>query len=440
MKRLEKRAIICLTLAAVLFIGLGVFVFRFVVHGHDWATYYANQSIFSDGRLKVGRILDVNGTVLCDNTNEDSRYNEDSEIRRATVHAVGDMDGNISTGALSAYADKIVGYSLLTGTYSLTGKGPDVTLTIDADVSKAAYEALAGRNGTVGVYNYKTGEIVCMVSSPTFDPENYDKETDAVSGMYINKFLSSRIVPGSIFKTVTAAAAIENMDSLDSWSYTCSGVSYINGEPITCVSAHGNVDFEGALAQSCNCGFADLTQKVGPTIMREYVKKLGLTKEYDIDGISNIKGKFRFPKNVPLNLSWAGIGQYEDLINPCSMMVYMGAIANDGVAVTPKVLHKLIGGTQTERLIESETASKLTEMMKNNVEVSYGEANFPGLDIYAKSGTAEIAGHEPHAWFTGFIKNEDNPYAFIVCVENGGFGSQVAAPVANQVLQAIVNI
>ena len=217
MKRLERRALICLTLAAVLLIGIGVFVYRFVADGHDWATFYANQSIYSEGRLNVGRVLDVNGTVLCDNTKEDNRYNEDSEIRKATVHAVGDMDGNISTGALSAYADKIVGYNVLTGTYSMTGKGNDINLTIDADVCKAAYEALAGRKGTVGVYNYETGEIICMVSSPAFDPADYDKE-NAESGMYLNKFLSSRFVPGSIFKLVTSAAAIENVDGLDSWS------------------------------------------------------------------------------------------------------------------------------------------------------------------------------------------------------------------------------
>ena len=439
MKRLEKRALICLTLAAVLLLGLGVFVYRFAAYGNEWVTFYANQSIYSEGRLNVGRVLDVNGTVLCDNTREENKYNDDWEIREATVHAVGDLDGNISTGALSAYADKIVGYSLLTGTYSLTGKGPDITLSIDADVCKAAYQALGGRKGTVGVYNYETGEIICMVSSPTFDPATYDKNEDQESGMYLNKFLSSRFVPGSIFKLVTSAAAIENLDDLDSWTYHCSGVSYINGEEITCVSAHGTVDFEGALAQSCNCAFAELTQKIGSTLMREYVNKLGLTTSYDIDGISTAKGKFRFPKNVPLNLAWAGIGQYEDMINPCSMMVYMGAIANDGVAVTPKILHKVIGGTETERLLEEETASKLTEMMKNNVVVSYYESNFPGLDIYAKSGTAEVAGNEPHAWFSGFIKNKNNPYAFIVCVENGGFESSVAAPVANQVLQAIVN-
>lgn len=89
-------------------------------------------------------------------------------------------------------------------------------------------------------------------------------------------------------------------------------------------------------------------------------------------------------------------------------------------------------------MIETDTAEKLTDMMKNNVESTYGEGNFPGLDIYAKSGTAEVYGREPNAWFTGFIKNEGYPYAFIVCVENGGYGGSVAGPVANQVLQAAI--
>lgn len=99
----------------------------------------------------------------------------------------------------------------------------------------------------------------------------------------------------------------------------------------------------------------------------------------------------------------------------------------------------LSSADETDRMIEESTADKLTSMMKNNVVSNYGESNFPGLDIYAKSGTAEVYGKEPNAWFTGFIKNEDAPYAFIVCIENGGYGSSVAGPVANSVLQAIVN-
>lgn len=441
MRKLEKRAIICLTLAAVLFLGLCIFIFRFVKDGDQWATFYANQHIYSEGRLAIGKVYDVNGVLLVENTKDGVKYNDDELIRRATLHAVGDKDGNIATAAQSAFKDQIVGYSLLTGTYSITGKGNDLNLTVDAEVSKAAYNALGGRDGMIGVYNYETGEILCMVSSPGYDPENPPEfAEDDTSGAYINKFLSANLIPGSIFKLVTSAAAIETVSGLNDWSYNCTGVSYINGEPVTCTAAHGYVDFESALAKSCNCGFADLTLKVGEDTMKEYVEKLGLTAAYDIDGISNSEGSFEFPSDADLNLAWAGIGQYNDELNPCSMLVYMGAIARGGKGVVPKVLHSnFASGQETDRMISEETADKLTEMMKNNVVSTYGESNFPGLDIYAKSGTAEVYGREPNAWFTGFIKNEGKPYAFIVCVENGGYGSSVAAPAANQVLQAIVN-
>ena len=78
-------------------------------------------------------------------------------------------------------------------------------------------------------------------------------------------------------------------------------------------------------------------------------------------------------------------------------------------------------------------------MMKNNVNKEYGQGNFPGLDIYAKSGTAEVGTSNSNAWFAGFIKNSDYPYAFIVCVENGGYGSSVAGPVANTVMQKVIS-
>ena len=441
MKKLEQRGIICLALAAALFLGMCIFVFKFVTDGDEWATFYANQHVYYEGRLAIGRVYDANDTLLVENTKKGMKYNDDELTRRATLHAVGDMDGNIATAAQSAFRDKIVGYSLLTGTYSITGTGNDLKLSIDADVSKAAYNALNGRNGTVGVYNYETGEIICMVSSPGFDPANPPEiSADDTSGVYLNKFLSSNLIPGSIFKLVTCAAAIENVSGLEDWSYTCSGVSYIRDEAITCTQAHGTVDFEGALAKSCNCAFADLSQRIGGTVMASYTKKLGLMESYDIDGIHNVKGSFDFPKNDDLSLAWAGIGQYNDELNPCSMLVYMSAIARDGVGTVPKILYtNFPSGEDTERMIDETTADKLRSMMKNNVVSNYGENNFPGLDIYAKSGTAEMYGSEPNAWFTGFIKNEGHPYAFIVCVENGGYGSSVAGPVANQVLQAAVN-
>ncbi|MEF9922585.1 MAG: penicillin-binding transpeptidase domain-containing protein [Anaerovoracaceae bacterium] len=442
MKKLEKRAIICLTLAFILFAGIGFFTFKFVTHGGNWATFYANDHIYEEGILSVGKIFDRNGNLLAENKDGDVFYSDSETIRRATVHVVGDKHGNIASSAESAFKDRLVGYSLLTGTYSLTGRGKEIHLAIDQDACETAYNALGGRNGTIGVYNYETGEILCLVSSPGFDPANPPELTaDDTSGIYINKFLSSTLIPGSIFKLVTTAAAIDTLPDLDNWTYQCTGSKEISGEKITCPSVHGTVDLYGALAQSCNCAYATLTLRVGAEVMEEYVDKLGLTKSYNVNGIETAKGKFVFPRDARLNLGWSGIGQYEDELNPCSMMTYMGAIAGGGKGAVPRLIKpKLPIKKYTDEMISEETASKVADMMKNNVKANYGEGNFPGLDIYAKSGTAEVGGYkEPNAWFVGFIKNPDHPYAFVVCVENGGYGSSVSGPIANTVLQSMVD-
>lgn len=458
MKKLEKRAIICLTLAALLFIGICFFIGKLVMNGGDWATFYANDHIYTEGKLDVGTIYDVNGKLLAENHKGEAEYNDDYSIRCATVHTVGDLAGNIAASAESAFRSKLVGYNLLTGTYSIGGEGKKLYLTLDADVCKTAYNALGGRNGVVAAYNYQTGEIICLVSSPGFDPENPPSlSADDTSGIYINKFFDATLVPGSIFKLVTTAAVIDKKRDADNWTYKCDGTNDVNGEKITCTSAHGTVDLYGALSNSCNCAYAQLTLEIGADAMKEYVEKLGLTKSYNVNGIETAVGSFQFPSEANINLGWSGIGQYEDQVNPCSMLAYMGAIANGGTAASPKIIHTTLGGKtrltpeskvysmlglkkSTGELLSAETASQLADMMKNNVKTNYGEGNYPGLDIYAKSGTAEVgAWRAPNAWFVGFIKNPDYPYAFLVCVENGGTGSYVAGPIANSVLQEIVD-
>ncbi len=440
MKKLEKRAIICLLLAAVLVIGLGVFTFRYVKYGHKWATFYGNSQLYHNGVLAIGKIYDRNGVLLASNgkgKNGEIKYNSDLAIREATAHSVGDMSGNVSTSAESVFKDRLVGYNLLTGTYSVSGKGNQVHLSISAKACKVAYEALGSHNGTVGVYNYKTGEILCMVSKPTFDPQN--PTSNVQTGTYMNKFLSGTLTPGSTFKLVTSAAAIENIKDLSSFRYYCTGVRDMNGWKIRCDEPHGEVDFTSALAKSCNCAFSVLSDELGNKIMSEYTKKVGLETAYDIDGIHNAKGTFDFPSNK-FNLAWAGIGQWKDQVNPCSMMVYMGAIARDGVSVVPRILKPTVAtGKTTDRMIQASTASKLRSMMRNNVEKTYGAENFPGLNICAKTGTAEVNGAQPNAWFDGFLDDDEHPYAFVVCVEDGGFGQTVAAPVANKVLQELVS-
>lgn len=443
----------CLLLAGVLVVGLGIFCFRLVTDGDDWATYSANKSIYNDkGKLTAGTLYDRNGTMLMSNTSGEMTFNEEYDIRTAAVHLTGDSYGNISTGANRVYPDKLAGYNLITGTYSFSSKGRNVNLAVDAEICEAADEALYGRSGTVGVYNYQTGEIICLVSSPNYDP--YDPpelDEDDTSGIYINRFFSASFSPGSIFKLVTAAASIENKDDYASWTVDCEGsIDYGSGDEVTCMDDHGEVDLKQALSDSCNCYFGKLAEELGPDIMNEYVDKTGLTKNRKIDGITTAAGSFEFPESG-VNLAWAGIGQHKDLVNPCTMMMYMGAIANGGQAVKPRLIESvrfttldlpasLPAKSRDISMIEENTANILKGMMRYNVEDTYGEHNFPDLNICAKSGTAEVgADQTPNAWFAGFLDDEEHPYAFIVLVEKGGSGSSVAGSVANKVLQEVVD-
>ena len=157
----------CLFLGLILFLGVGVFCYRYVTQGDDWVSYEGNRDVYIKGNLTKGTIYDANGLLLMQNTQEGTVYNEDYSIRCALMHITGDKENNISTGANRAFTDELIGYDLVNGVYSLNNAGESLTLTLDANVCAAAYNALAGRSGTVGVYNYKTGEIICMVSSPT---------------------------------------------------------------------------------------------------------------------------------------------------------------------------------------------------------------------------------------------------------------------------------
>lgn len=434
MKKLEGRALMCIALAAVLIIGLCVFIAKLAIHGDDWASFYANAHVYSQGRLAVGTVYDRNGNVLLENDEEGPHYNEDEGIRRGTFHVVGDKDMNISTAVNYAFRSDIIGYNFITGTSgSVFLDNRTLNLTIDGDVSKTAYEALNGRNGLVGVYNWRTGEIICMTSNPSLDPEADNQGVEAESGTYINKVLSSADTPGSIFKLVTTKAALENIQGIDDWSFRCTGSYTIDGEKITCSSAHGTVNIYSALSNSCNCAYASLAVELGSDIMNQTVEQLGLTSSYDINGIKSKAGSFNFD-TYDYNLGWAGVGQFEDQVNPLSMMVYMGAIAGGGTAAEPYLLEGT--GSEQVELLSSDTAAQLKEMMRNNVISNYGDGNYPGLELHAKSGTAEGAkGTVPDAWFCGF----SGDYAFIVCIENGGYGSSVAGPVANKVLQTLIS-
>ncbi|MFQ6831416.1 penicillin-binding transpeptidase domain-containing protein [Butyricicoccus pullicaecorum] len=451
MRKIEKRAVLCLIIALALIAGLGLFCFRFVTNAADWAAYPYNRHMYSNsGQLLSGTILDRDGDVLTEVKDGERVYYPDATVRRATVHAVGDGSGYIGTGALTAFADRLSGYNLITGGYSPLGSGRNLTLTLDAYLNVTAYNAMDGRQGTVGVYNYKTGDILCMVSTPSFDPENPPDASSAEDGIYLNRFLSSAQVPGSIFKTVTLTAALENLPDLKDRTFTCTGETTVGGTVITCPKPHGKMDIASAFANSCNGVFGALAAELGGDTMTKYVEQAGLTRRMSVDGIMTAAGHYDVSEADKGQIGWSGVGQYTDTVNPCNMMTYMGAIANGGTAAVPRLILDITTPSgiptswqrteETDTLVQASTASQVKEMMKNNVVQTYGTDRFRGLDIGAKSGTAEVGGDKrPNAWFAGFLDDPEHPYAFIVLVENGGGGASVAGEIAATVLQACVD-
>ncbi|MEG1242775.1 MAG: penicillin-binding transpeptidase domain-containing protein, partial [Oscillospiraceae bacterium] len=212
MKTIRHRAYFALIIALALFAGLVFFVFKYATKGEAWAMHPANANIFHDGVLDVGSVTDRNGTVLAKAENGVSSYGDDPTVRKACFHAVGDYGGNIGSGALTAFNSRLAGYDLVGGVSSLEGRGGTVKLSIDADLNTVAYNALNGRRGAVLVSNYKTGEILCEVSTPAFDPNSPPDITKSeYEGVYINRCLGAAYAPGSVFKLVTLAAAIEEI-------------------------------------------------------------------------------------------------------------------------------------------------------------------------------------------------------------------------------------
>lgn len=462
MKMITKRGIFLWVLCA-LFIGGIIFLsFSLATEGSTWVMKNYNRHVYSDGQLiAAGKIKDRNGVVLSESKDGERVYSDDKSTRLSTLHLVGDTRGFISTGVQTVFEKQLVGYNIVNGVYDIDkyGSGNDLTLTVDSEINKVAYDALGDKKGTIAVVNYKTGDIVCMVSKPSYDVNNVPYNIDSAEeyeGVYINRFLTGLYTPGSTFKLVTSISALQNIgNDIYNQKWQCNKVYDVDGveeDNIICNARHGKIDFETALAKSCNITFSQIAIEIGPEKLAKTVDGLGLTSPVTVSGeIKSAKGRFYLKAGDPdATTGWTGIGQGQTLVCPAAMLRLMCAIANDGKAVPFNVVDRFENqkgktirfaqDTAETQLINSDTASQMKNLMRNNVKTQYGDSKYKGLNLCAKSGTAQIDNVDAHntAWFVGFMDDEENPYAFVVVAEKGNSGSQTAGPMANKVLQAIV--
>ena len=462
MKMITKRGIFLWIMSLAFVVGLVFMTVSLVQNGDTWVMKRFNHHVYSNGELiGAGTIYDKDGDVLAETKDGDRIYSDSATTRKSTLHVVGDPKNFISTGVQSVYSARLTGYSLLFGVHNIQkyGKGNDLKLTIDRDICDDAYKALDGRKGTVGIVNYKTGEIVCSVSSPSYDVEDVPDNlltSERYEGVYINRLLDAHYVPGSTFKLVTAICAIENIPDIYSREWVCNGeYQPESGVAIKCNANHGkHINFKDALAKSCNSTFAQIAIELGQEKLATTAKELGIGSAVTVSGtIDSYAGHFDTTDKIKLGvdaLGWTGIGQGNTRIAPITMLRIVSAVANGGTAVSFNIVDSLANQagkaldftlpSNQLSMMNSDVAAKLKEMMRYNVTNHYGESRYKGLNLCAKSGTAQIDSNENHniAWFVGFMDDSEHPYAFVVVIENGNSGSQTAGPVAKRVLTKLV--
>lgn len=453
MKRIMRRNTLILLFALAFIGGIGFFSFELIVNAGAWVDQPYNAHVSGSGGLEqAGVIYDRSGYILAETVDGDRVYNDNSSVRRGLLHTVGDNSLNISTAVQSKYRSQLSGYSLIWGLNMPQSMriSHDITLTVDASTCAAAYDALAayGKKGACVVYNYKTGEVLCSVSTPGYDPANppeiNESNEDQYDGVYLDNVLSSSYAPGSIFKIVTSAAAMENMSDLYTRTWNCTGQKEIGGHMVTCTETHGEIDYKTAMSHSCNIVFAEIAVELGRDVMNETAGKMGINKSYEVDDVKTAKGHFDVTDANDNQLAWSGIGQYDDAVNPMQMAVLCGAIGNGGKAVNPTYIKdgsgdllKLIGFNKPKEydLINSNTASQLDDVMRYTVRDYYSYQRsglFEGLSVCAKTGTAEVGeDKKPNAWMVGYSQDEDAPLAFACVVEDSGYGFEYACPVAD---------
>lgn len=348
--------------------------------------------------------------------------------------------------------------------------GNQLYLTLDGRLQRLATQLLNEHNyiGAVAAVDPQTGEVLCLVSSPTFDQKIFEgglsqTEWDQINGsetkpMY-NRALLSAYPPGSTFKIVTTIAAMETGKFNPNMTFNCPGGYFRRGVKLKCLGVHGNISFARAMADSCNTYFCNLGAYVGEDAIRKVAVEMGLgvRPELEIGGGAGVvptrkwielvapDHKYHWYAGDTANLS---VGQGYMNTTPIQMANLMAMTSMNGVRYKPHLVRAVKDSTTGQlRHIEPELANKIegTEEFWSTLKsalygvVEHGtaaNAKVPGITIAGKTGSAEHQkGEKTHGWFVGYAPVDHPKIAICVLVEAAGHGGVVAAPLAGRLIQ-----
>lgn len=353
--------------------------------------------------------------------------------------------------------------------------GFNLHLTLDKRIQRIAEESFGGKSGALVAMNPSTGEILAMVSKPSFDPNHFSQRMTPEQWQTLvsdpkhpmqNRGLQGQYAPGSIFKLVTALAALEKRAITPDTTFSCNG-SFSLGSHVFHdwkKGGHGTLNLRQAIANSCNIYFYNTALKTGIEEIVRVARELGLGTPPGSGLGDEAKGVIPTAEArtrgvgdwYPGNTVMAGIGQGMVTVTPMQLVVMVSAIANGGTIYRPWVVRRVetldresieeYGPEIIRKVnIDPDNLSLVRQGMQAVVsDGTGGRARIPGLAVAGKTGTAQVirkggplkGDHRDHAWFVAFASTDDPQIAVVVLVEHSGFGGAVAAPIARTVLEA----
>ncbi|RKO67285.1 peptidoglycan D,D-transpeptidase FtsI family protein [Desulfofundulus salinus] len=434
-------------------------------HNRRLAAYEAN--------VHRGTIYDRRGTVLAKSQEGRRSY----PLGKDAAQVVGFISQRYGrTGLESAYDRYLLAMTdedkievIIDRLLGRPRVGNDVVVTLDARLQQLAMRLLGNRRGAVVALDPRNGEILALASSPSYDPNAigqpagrspdgnvltvYDLLQQDKGAPLLNRATQGAYPPGSTFKLITAAGALTTNPEVIKRIFNCQGSLIIDGFRLGDTAAHGEVDFRRALAVSCNTTFARLGLEMGAKRFYQTARAFGLTVNPWAGGPQEVAyrpGTLTPPErmNKP-QLGSSAIGQGEVLVNPFQMALVAAAIANDGVIMRPHLLARVQdpqGGVLLQSAprpwltaVSPEVAGVIKEAMVDVVREGTGRgAALPGITVAGKTGSAQNPKGGTHAWFVGFAPAERPRVVVAVIVENGGAGGVVAAPIAREMIRAVL--
>jgi peptidoglycan glycosyltransferase len=429
-------------------------------------------TVIQDLKIKRGRILADDGSVLAQSVPAGGgTWKRAYPTGPLFAQAVGYSDISAGSAAGLELSDGTYTRGLQTGLNSIFGQltprrvGDDVDTTLDPKAQQVAVQGLAGQVGSVVALNPQTGAVKVMYSNPSYNNNSPPSACAPPSCSLVNRATDSNYPPGSTFKVVSAAAAIDSGQYTSSSTVNGNSPVTISGVPLSNDNnqSWGPVDLTTALTYSINTVWAQVAEHLGRGTMTDYMKRFGFYSKPPLDyppGEISVSEPFSptghpYPPGSPNeDIGRIGIGEGGLQVTPMQMAMVAAAVANGGKLMVPHMTARVVDSTGVtvktispsvyNQVMKPSTAAALAQMMKKVVDEGTGTAAQLGnISVAGKTGTAQVGVQGSgltQPWFIGFAPIDNPKVAVAVTVERsqGGFGGAVAAPIARQVIQTLL--